>query len=239
MKRIIAAALFIASCSLLAFGQTESRADLLTDIETKRADLAKLEKEFLAPSPEDRTAHEEFLAQPNTGLIRLLPREVYDPFANKKAALTVRGGGAYYSFTRQSHEYGNSTDIGFEQGNLYVGFAGADYGMLTKLEGARLEDVSTGLPGVIFLAKYNAVTNEPDARIEQRRFGTGTTIDGYAYKERLPAEVGATYLLRSINFGESDVLVAFRVVRKDTDGSLIIAWKLLEKYPVPKLALNR
>ncbi len=239
MKRIFAAALFIAGCSLIALGQTESRGDLLKDIETKQADLANLEKKFLAPSDEDRAANAEFLAHPDTGLIRLLPREVYDSYVNKKAALTVRGGGSYYSFTLQTHDYGNATDIGLEQGSLKVGFAGADYGMLAKLDGARLEDISTELPGVMFLAKYSAVSGEPGARVEQRRFGTGTTIDGMSFKERLPVEVGATYVLRSINYSESDVLVALRVVRQDTDGSIIIAWKLLQKYPVPKLALNK
>lgn len=238
MKRILAASLLIAVSSLVAFGQAQSRADVLRDIETKRAELAKLESQFLAPAAEDRAQYAEFLSQPDTGLIRLLPREKFDPGITKTAALTIRGGGAYYSFTRQSNEYGFSTDIGFEQGNLQVGFAGADYGMLTKLEGARLEDVSTELPEVLFLAKYNAVTNEPDARVEQRRFSNGATVAGISYKRHLPVEIGATYLVRSISFDESDVLVAFKVVRQDTDGSLIIAWKLLQKYPTPKLARN-
>jgi hypothetical protein len=63
-------------------------------------------------------------------------------------------------------------------------------------------------------------------------------IDGTTYKERVPVEVGATYVVRSVNFDFSDVLVAFRVVRQDTDGSLIIAWRMLEKYPTPRLARN-
>lgn len=240
MKRILAAALFIATSSLIVFGQSESRVDLLRDIEAKRAELAKLEKIFLAPAAEDRAAYAEFLAQPDTGLIRLLPREVYDPYVNKKAALTVRGGGAYYSFTRQSHEYGNGTDIGLEQGYLQIGgFGGASYGMLAKYDGARLEEISAELPGVMFLSKYNAVTDEPAARLEQRRSANGITIDGMSYKRRLPVEVGATYVGRSINFDEADALFAFKVVRQDTDGSLILAWKLLQKYPVPKLALNK
>jgi len=29
--------------------------------------------------------------------------------------------------------------------------------------------------------------------------------------------------------------VAFHTVRKDTDGSLIIAWKLLKRFPKPEL----
>jgi hypothetical protein len=60
-------------------------------------------------------------------------------------------------------------------------------------------------------------------------------MDGALYRSRLPLEIGATYLLRSIVYRESDVLVAFRTVREDTDGSVIIAWKLLKKYPVPEL----
>jgi hypothetical protein len=238
MKRIYAASLLIAVSSLMAFGQTRSRTDVLNEIETKRAELAKLENQFLAPSAEDRTAYAEFLTQPNTGLIRLLPREKFDSDANKRSGITTRGGGAFYSFSRQTHEYGWAIDIGFEQGYLQTGFGGADYGMITKLDGARLEDVSAELPGAIFLAKYSAVANEPEARIEQRRFSTGATIDGIAYKRRLPVEIGATYILRSITFEEADVLVAFRIVRQDTDGSLIIAWRMLEKYPTPKLARN-
>ena len=238
MKRIFAASLLVVVSSLIAFGQAPSRADVLNDIETKRAELASLETQFLSPTAEDRAAYAEFLAQPDTGLIRLLPREKFDSSANKKSGMTTRGGGAYYSFSRLTHEYGYGSDIELYSGYLSVGFAGADYGMLIKLDGARVEDISSELPGVAFLAKYNAVTTEPEARIEQRRFGTGTVIDGAPYKERVPVEVGATYVLRSINFGTSDVLVAFRVVRQDTDGSLIIAWRMLEKYPTPKLARN-
>jgi hypothetical protein len=84
----------------------------------------------------------------------------------------------------------------------------------------------------------NSTRSRSRVNPEQRRFGTGATIDGVAYKRRLPVEIGATYLLRSITFEEADVLVAFRVVREDADGSLIIAWKMLEKYPTPKLARN-
>lgn len=238
MKRIFAASFLIAVSSFFALSQTPSRGEVLNEMETKRAELAKLETQFLSPSAEDRAAYAEFLAQPNTGLIRLLPREKFDSDANKKAPLTIRGGGAFYSFARLSHEYGQGSDLALYSGYLSVGFAGADYGMLIKLDGAGLEDISGELPGVAFLAKYSAVTNEPDARIEQRRFGTGTVIDGATYKERVPVEVGATYVLRSISFDRSDVLVAFRVIRQDTDGSLIIAWRMLEKYPTPKLARN-
>ena len=238
MRRIFTTTVFVALLSVLslsAFAQSDSRDDMLKQIETKRAELAALEKKFLAPSDGDRSACAEFVGSRDRGLIRLLPREVYD----KDTTLTVRGGGAYYSFTRLTHAYGYGSDIALEQGFLQVGFAGADYGMLTNVGDVPLEELNTEHSSVRFLAAYNAVLEEPQARVEQRRFGGGTSIDGVPYSERVRAQVKATYVVRSINYSESDVLVAFRVIRKDTDGSLIIAWKMLKEFPIPDLARNK
>lgn len=235
MKRIFTATLFVVALSFSStsvFSQSESREDILKQIETKRTELSALETKLLAPSEGDYAAYAEFLRQPDTGLIRLLPREVYD----KDTTLTIRGGGSYYSFVRLTHAYGRGSDIALEQGFLKVGFAGADYGMLISLGDVPLENVNTEVPGVGFLSAYDAVSEEPQARVEQRRFGMGTTIDGIAYSQRLRAQAKTTYVVRSINFSDSDVLVAFRVIRKDRDGSLIILWKQLKSFPVTDLA---
>jgi hypothetical protein len=233
MKRIFSATLFVAILGIIsinAFAQSESREEVIKQIETKRAELTVLEKKILVPSEEDRTTYAEFLKQPDTGLIRLMPREVYDN------VLAVRGGGAYYSFVNLSHDYGHGSDIGLEQGFLSVGFAGANYGMLVKVGDIPLEEVNTELPSVKFLSAYTAVTEEPQARIEQRRFSAGTKIDDIPYSDRQRAQVNTTYVVRSIDYSRSDVLVAFRVLRKDRDGSLIILWRLLKTYPVTDLA---
>lgn len=238
MKKIFAATFFIVSLTVVSintFAQSESRDDLLKQLETKRAELAALEKKFLEPSEQDRVANAELLGQAGTGLIRLLPREVYD----KDTTLTIRGGGSYYSFTRLTHAYGYGSDIALEQNFLKVGFAGADYGMLINVGDVPLAEISTEHPSVRFLANYTAVPDEPKARIEQRRFGGGTSIDGVTYSESARAQVKTTYVVRSINYSDSDVLAAFRVIRKDTDGSLIIAWKMLKEYPVTDLVRNK
>ena len=235
MRRIFGVTLFVAVLLALtqsAFAQSESRDDLLKQIEGKRAELAALEKKFLAPSEEDRAAFAEFLGQPDTGLIRLLPREVFD----KDSKLTIRGGGAYYSFARLTHAYGYGSDIELQQGYLSVGFAGADYGMLVRVGDGPVDAITLDHPSVRFLSAYSAARDEPQARLEQRRFGTGTTIDGLLVKERLPVEINTTYVLRSINYSESDVLVAFKVIGKDPDGSVTLLWKLLKTYPKPELA---
>ena len=147
MKKIFIAAgpiIALMLTTLTVCAQSQSRDDTLKDIVAKRTELTKLEKAFLSPTEADRAAYAEFLSAPDTGLVRLLPREVYDIDVYKGTAglTTVRGGGSYYSFTKQMHAYSEFTDISLEQGHLRVGFAGANYGMITSLGDTPLENLS-------------------------------------------------------------------------------------------------
>lgn len=236
MKKILIATapiLTLMLSTLTASAQSQSREDILKELTTKRAALIKLEKALLLPAEEDQTAYADFLQQPNTGLFRLLPRETYDC----KLISSIRGGGAYYAFNERSHEYGWS-DISLEQGYLRTGFAGANYGMLTILGDVPLENVSLETTAANIVALHNPAANEPQARIEQRRWSDGTIVDGSTFKDRLPLKANSTYLLRAILYSSHDCLVAFRVVRIDSDGSAIILWKLLKNYSKPQLARN-
>ena len=56
------------------------------------------------------------------------------------------------------------------------------------------------------------------------------------YTDRLAAVAGNTYALRSVNYDNSDVLVVFRVVRRDDDGSVVLLWKMLKRFHTPQLA---
>jgi len=230
----VIAALFIFCTGI--FAQSSSREELLKGIEARKLELQKLEKQFLLPAEEDLIVNAEFLTQPDTGVVRLLPREIYDSPVHPEKRLTVQGGGSYYSFTRLTHEYGNGTQIGLEQGHFLTSFAGADYGMLTNLGDVPLEAVNLEHAAVKFLATYERAINESQARSEYLRFGTGVNNEGASYKTRQPVTVNNSYVFRGIHYSDSDVLVAFRVTRKDSDGSVIIIWKLLKKYPKPELA---
>jgi hypothetical protein len=243
MKRLLVATASLSTlllASLTVFGQTQSREDLLKQIEAKRAELNALEKDFLSPSEEDRNSYAAFLRTPDTGLIRILPRETYDDNATKdRKRIVTRGGGAYYSFARLTHEYGYGSDIELSQDQLSTGFGGADYGLLTNLGDVPVESVSLETPAANIFAAYNPPSEEPKARIEQHRFQMGADLQGISVSRRLPLKLNSTYLVRSVNYRESDVLVVFRVVRIDSDKSAIILWKLLKKYPTPQLAYNK
>lgn len=217
------------SFQVAAGAQAVDRAQAAAEIESLREQIKAREAVLLAPSPGDLEAHAAFLARPRTGLIRLLPREKWD------RKLSLSGGGAYYSFTRKTHEYGHGSDISLEQDQLSVGFAGADFGYLVNLGDVPLEAVTAETDGVSYLAGLSTPTAEAEARAAYRRLGAGFEAEGRTYRSRMPAVARQTYALRSVNYHDSDVLVAFRLVRKDADGSVVLLWKLLKKYPKPEL----
>jgi hypothetical protein len=227
---------------IYAPAQSEDRSKTIKEIASLREQLSEKEKLFLSPSAKDLAAFAEFLKQPNTGLVRILPRGLYDD------RLTIRGGGSYYSFTRLTHEYGYGSDIELQPAqkpefvappiaeyNFLVGFAGANYGFIVTLGNVPLEKVTLEHDGVKFLAAYDPPSEEPKARVEQRRSNEGITKNGYGYKREVPAILNYTYALRSIDYNRSDVLVAFRVVRKEIDGSVVILWKRLKQLSRPVL----
>lgn len=217
-----------------ALAQTVDRAKAASEIESLREQIKAREATLLAPADEDRKAHAEFLAQADTGLVRLLPREKWD------YKLSTRGGGAYYSFAHLTHEYGHGSDIELQQEHLSVGFAGADFGFLVSLGDMPVENVSEETEAVQFMASFKTPSAEPEARASRRRFAyhPGHQSGRWTYKSRLPVVEHQTYALRSVNYGYSDVLVAFRVVRRDTDGSVVLLWKILKRYPKPALERN-
>jgi hypothetical protein len=193
--------------------------------------LTKEEKRLLAVPREDRALHAAFLKRKRTGLIRLLPRESFD------RKLALRGGGAYYSFVHREHQYGYGSDIELQGGHFSVGFAGADFGFLVDLGDTPLESVSAETDGVRFVADFETPSAEREAREIQRQLSRsmGRHAGTSPYRRRLPAVVGHTYAVRSVNYDRSDVLVAFRVLRQDENGSVLLLWKTLKEYTPPVL----
>lgn len=228
---LVSSLLFILLDPPSTIAQSTGRTRLQAEIESLRNQLKAREQEFLSPTAEDQATFAKFLAVPDTGLIRLLPR----PESDAQSRLSIRGGGAYYSFTRLTHEYGYGSDIELRNGSFSVGFVGADYGFLTVLGDIALESVSINTPAVAFLASLKAPSRSSEARVQQRQSSNGIEQDGTVYKRRVAAALANTYVLRSVNYDTSDVLVAFRVVRKDIDGSLILLWKMLRQLPAPSL----
>ena len=257
MKRSFAPLLFVAATLVFTVTSQAQTADILgappygpthvgsrdmwDHLPRRRPELPReprvIKEGPLAPSPEDRTAFSSFLEAKDTGLIRLLSRELMEREANHTGKLFFTMGGPFFSFAHRTHLYGYGSDIGLEQNHLSVGFAGADFGMMTNAGDVALAELTADDLRLQQLDAYRPPELEDEARAEYRRSYSpeGMPFDGFAYRKQVPVEENSTYFLRSISYGRSDVLVGFRLVRKDPDGSVIIAWKLLKRYPVTEL----
>jgi hypothetical protein len=196
-------------------------------IQTMYSEIKAREQAFIAPKPSDFAAYPDYRGKEDRGIIRLLPREKYED------KLSIRGGGAYFSFSSLDHNYANDTDIGFERKSLQVGFSGCNFGYFTNIGTLDLNQINDTTPGLKFLTTLKPGRGEPAIRLQQSRWEV--QADGMLFTRTIQKiKTGQTYLLRSINFGQSDVLVAFKILRFDTDGSLILAWKQLRSFPISK-----
>lgn len=224
MRSIVRVFIFVLCLVSILPAQELSREQKLQKISELNNQIKILENSIILPDTADiKKAREQ-----GFDAFRLMPREKYDHI------LTTNGGGAFYSFSRKASEYGQGSDISLEQDYLSVGFAGADYGFIFDLGDVPLANVSKETKEASFLVDYKPPTNEPDIRREQRR-ARNYEADGVTYEARVPVYKGHAYILRSIVFDRWDILVALKIYRKDSDGSLIIFWKLLEDFDVPRI----
>lgn len=216
--------------SIFSIGvSAQSRQQAIEKFNDLRNQAQIQERKILSPDAEDVEAAQ----RENVSVFRLLPRETYD-----KGYFTTRGGGAYYSFVKQSHSYDDTPQIGLDQDSLKVGFAGADYGAIADLGETPLAEINEESKKLAFLLSYEPPTEISKARAERVKLH-GFEHEGITYKSHLPAVVGHSYILRAITYDEADALVALKIHRKDADGSLIIFWKLLKSYEKPLLARNK
>lgn len=228
--RLFFSLFLLVSAVSLAFSQTCSSESDALKILVHPSDTNK--ETVISPDKSDF----ETASQDNAQVFRLLPRGAFD---FEKNSFSVRGGGAYYSFVKQSHSYNDTPQIELQRNNLSVGFYGANYGFIADLGGVTLSEISRESEKLGFLLNYKPVAFESEARSEHGKISRGFEIEGLKYKKSLPAVVGHTYVLRAISYDEADTIVAFRIFRRDADGSLIIFWKLIENFDKPILARNQ
>lgn len=235
MRRTLTA-FFVTLLSLIfgiaAFAPPFDRNKLVKEVEALYVQLQEKEKLLILPAAEDQAKFAEFLSQPDTGIFRLMPRERYE------GRMYLRGGGSFYSFTRQTHEFGQGSDITLSQGKFDVGFAGYEHGFISILGDIPLESVTLAHPANKFLMEYVPAGKEADIRQQQQRTHSGYKAGEFTYSRYAVASPNTAYLLRSINYSGSDILIAFRVIRRDIDGSVVILWKKLKVFPAPVAERN-
>jgi hypothetical protein len=211
-----------------------------TPVFKSESKLNAKERMLLATYPEDQKKYAEFLRQPGTGLFRLLPYEsrgivTVETLKSADVILPIKGRGAYYSYSKLRHELDGWSEIGLQNGTFQVGFAPRALGFMGLLGDVPLEAVTLDSKEVGYLHKLVPLTTYQDIMAQGEEHIRRLRAGGMIYSSTMDALLDNTYVLRSTTSGKADILVAFRVIREDADGSLHILWKKLAGYPVTTL----
>ena len=205
------------------------------------------EKLLLAPSPVLQEQFAEFLELPNTGLIRMYPPGRRRVISVPDLATGRRPGfGRYaslYSFTKAKHGNGLNgyvdprlgwAELLLINGRFITGFNGEALGVLVALGDVPLETVTPETDGVSGLTNITPPADYFEAVSLSRRNRAGFALDKFRYGSSLPVAENTTYVLRSTSNKRADLLVGFRVLRVEENGSLTLLWRRLKVYPKPK-----
>jgi hypothetical protein len=216
------------------------------------------ELKAIAPSVEDSEKYAEFLRHSNTGLIKLAVdtgcAENTDIIVAKPECLkyTMPGAGTAYSFRTESYRLQRLADIVYTNNNLQS--AGVlQQGILVSIGDVPLEKVDLQTAGLSFAVNFQSESDPDKVNEIEEKLNHGIVRDNFQYRLALPAKENATYVLRSMAYDgvspqtaqgvpyneldfdkRQDILVAFRIVRRDSD-SITILWKELWRKNPPKL----
>ncbi len=207
----------------------------------------------LSPNAEDLNTFADFLRQKNTGLVKLingkgcLDRGLIDSNADC-FQYSAPGNGATYSFRVPTYRVAELGDLTLEDGNFkclgkYV------QGIMTTIGNIPLENITLQTQGIKFLKEFKPEIGSKNIEEKNKQFAKGIESDSFIYRNGWQAIENTTFVLRSIAYKagffnnnhelfldidkRKDIIVAFRVVRKDDDGSITILWKELATKSSP------
>lgn len=211
--------------------------------------LKPQEQALLAPDAEVAQHYAEFLKQANTGLFRLLNMDRVVVTADQLGARPLygryRGGGSYYSFIQRRHDVDNWAQIKQQNHEFRAGIAQVDWYVSSEdavsFKRSKVYGQSLSLFLLLGDVLLDAITAKRDDVQEMASFAiptdrkrfhrkiqlsdAGFKAGKYIFTATAPIKANATYLLRSVIFSKADMVIAFRVVREDADGTLHILWK--------------
>jgi hypothetical protein len=211
--------------------------------------------------------YSEFLKTDKTGVFKLFPD--HDCVTNNVIRIDgdckdFVMASSSFSFRTGSYVHPYYHDLGFVNGKL-LSDAFFSQGIFVSLGDVPIEDVRAGSAGLKFLFGFQTAADPGTAKSSAAEFQAGTESGGYKYSSSVEPRENTTYALRSIAYevanslptvaetnslGElrfhtlsldkrADVIIAFRIIRKGTDGSLMIVWKELNRREAPKIKFRK
>ncbi len=226
-----------------------------------RKKASKEQKRRLLPKNEDLLAHARLLEQENAGIFRLLPDLGCEDnslvLKADETCLNAVPESSFYSFREKEYVPELLSDIRLKNNHLITNGLLAQ-GIIVQLGDIALEKIGVHSDGIKFLKDYVPPTGSKEIQKQYHQIARGIKADRYIYHKIVPALENTTYALRVVAYKGSvyqsfrgfrfnllegddraDLMLAFRVVRKEQDGSLTLVWKELERREAPRLKFEK
>ena len=179
----------------------------------------KMAEDILAVNSQDKAEAERIGAK----AVRIFP----DGMLDNVIPDSDDTGFSVYSFTEISNYY-DAPRIEYKRDKLTIVKEDEVIAFVANIGGTLPETINEQTREVIALAKYQPPEESKDAESEIK-------IDGLTFGKSVPIVVGNTYILRGVSYGSGDGIVAFKIHRKDSDGSIIIFIKMIRDLSPPEI----
>lgn len=219
------------------------------------------QKRRLQPNPQDLAKYAGFLEQPRTGIFRLMPdvgcTENVNVIRADATCLNYVPESSYYSFREKEHTIEMLADIRLRNGYL-ISDGILSQGIMVSLGDVELEKIASSAEGLEFLSNFAPHTQGFEAQKQYIEMMRGVKVGKYEYKKAHPSIENTTYALRVVAYrgnvfrsfrgyrfdvldGDKriDLTLAFRIIRKDADGSVTLLWKEIARRDAPRLEFPR
>ena len=216
--------------------------------------LKEAEQKLLAPS-QYYEKYASFLLEKKTGLARIFVDKGCGIGKKVSAAelencgdvIPVRGGGAFYSFRYKSnHFYGISDgwDLYLYKGHKFLAGNDTVQTLIADLGNVNFDELSLKSKAFDFLDDYDPVSSLAEIKEKNKILKNGISANGYTYSNMANVNLDSTYIVRTVAYKRSkflshgtDLTLAFKIVGREPDGSLIILWREL-KSELPRRELS-
>ncbi|MGB7379207.1 MAG: hypothetical protein WA959_21930 [Rivularia sp. (in: cyanobacteria)] len=213
---------------------------------------------------QEKQTYRKLLLMPNTGIFRVLPHQAYLRPLNTVENRSQKNILDRYPFPVLGKPKGNFTPnlpLQIVKGKFQLQSQGVDYGFMAEIGDLPLEKLDANLRTVDPKKRNNLVNYQPPSKLSALLTEKRKIITGKHKNFNVNVKLNHTYLVRNLQFQlpeiiannqvisgkqrryldqllqmqSSDIIVAFRPVRRHSDGSYTVTWRVLQQLKDPQI----
>ncbi len=209
--------------------------------------LSKKDLQLIAPHETDKSQYADFLRLPDTEITKILNVSCFgvgDIELSAGCKSGIPGYGKFYSFNHKRHLPSKLSNIQLVK-DWFAATGFLTQGLIVSLGEIDIRDVSLHSQGVRFLSAFVPAETSTGAEKQAEKIKIGIEAENYIYKQAEKIKENNVYAMRSISYRSkiktasfdkrTDIIVVFKVIRIEKDGSVVLIWRKLQSKDAPKI----